>query len=192
MKALLLPAAVGIMLLAGFVLGRTWATGAVEAGPQGDTPPAPSSLADEAALEDGVVSREEYEAAFHRFASCLESAGFRFAEGPVLTRFETYYYVLARDGTDAAAAQADRERCQRTFDAVQFRWATDHRPTDQDHAEAARLTASCLRAGGVSVSAEPGHDELRAALGMPGRLSPMAVACLKETGAALDWPGYGP
>lgn len=148
-------------------------------------------------MADGEVTRAEYDAAFGNFAACLQSAGFSFAEGPTLTRFETYYFVLVRPGStdrDAQAGQLERERCQReNFDAVQFAWSQEHQPSADDRADARRLTAMCLQASGFEVPNDPTQDELIKALGSDGgRPSGQAMECLKATSAALNWPGYVP
>ena len=197
MKAPVVLVALAVALTGGFALGRALPIWEASASPEGQGPPEAASEVERAALADGEVTRGEYDAAFSNFATCLQAAGFSFVEGPTLTRFETYYFVLARPGGtagDAQAGMADRERCQREhFDALQFAWARQHQPTANDRTEARRLTASCLNSDGVDVSNDPSQEELIEALGLDGgRPSEESMRCLKATSEALNWPGCLP
>lgn len=161
--------------------------------------PAPQLLADFEALSDGVITKEEYRAAFDRNVACREATGARIA-GPV---FEDRFgrlgveMVSAGDSSEVARGRLEAaQACRREyFDAIDLAWSQSHGPTESDFVEARILTARCLNANGLAVSSMPGPNEIHELFISPamksGEAAPAGVAhCLNETSERLKWPGY--
>jgi hypothetical protein len=181
----------------GVFLARELPIMGASASPDGTSPPEPRSAEDVAAFADGVVTFEEYDAAFQREAACFREAGFAFAEGPTLTRFGSYYFVLRYDGTDGASLEETHNRAEACgrghFDAIGFAWARDHGPTAEDLELGREVTTKCLLERGYAIKEGLTADEFVFALGMDGHRAPaVVVECLKHTAEELNWPGYGP
>lgn len=107
-----------------------------------------SSKEVKAALADGNVTRDEYDAAYRRFAVCMQAGGTALIEYPM--KEDTYQY-----GYPAAAAALEKKCYNKQYYAVDMVWQVAH-PT-----VATRLQTCLVLAGDSFVGTV---DEMRAQL----------------------------
>jgi hypothetical protein len=82
------------------------------------------SAAQRAALSDGRVTRAEYQAAFNRFESCVESAGFAIGKGSEVN--QVIRYVIPQ----AAVASGASSRCYDSeFHGIDAAWQVSREKT---------------------------------------------------------------
>lgn len=109
-----------------------------------------------AALSDGKVSQDDYEAGYRRFADCMASAGFTLLDNGVT-------YDLHRFGIPSEAVDSgDDKRCYSLeFEAIDSAWQIAH----EDTSETAGLIKACLIAAGVAPKStmKEMNDQLTAA-----------------------------
>lgn len=97
-----------------------------------------------AALEDGVVTREEYEAGFSRFESCMERIGIELVGAVVSADIISYSYLP--QGTVA------EENCYYAeFDHVSGAWQMENGDREGDLA----FLGGCLEKYGIRSEADP-------------------------------------
>ncbi|VAW09331.1 hypothetical protein MNBD_ACTINO02-3189, partial [hydrothermal vent metagenome] len=110
-----------------------------------------------AALEDGVITFEEYEAAYERTVACMRDSGL-VVKGPKpenAGRFLTYSFQAGVGG-----AEAD-EPCRREhLDLVNGLWLAQAVPSEAEAEVMAREYAACLRSAGVDVEDNLSLQEL--------------------------------
>lgn len=99
------------------------------------------SAEQEAELADGVVTYDEYHAAFERFRACLTDAGFELMLLPE-------QYDIIQYGVPVAASDAgvDIPCYVREYQSVDGEWQTAH----QDTSETAEIYRNCLVANGIT------------------------------------------
>lgn len=103
-------------------------------------PVPPSSAAQTEAMEDGVVSREEYVAGFDRFVACMTGAGYHVDGGNREATFISYAIPGASvdDGTDRLCYEPE-------FQDIDMAWQIAH----EDESESTEFLRECLRQHGV-------------------------------------------
>lgn len=190
--------ALGAVGTTGFLMGRAIDVSPTHASAGPELQPAVTA-ADADALSDGLVTAEEYRAAFDRDVACRVSSGARVV-GPVTQdRFGYLGVQMERDGSseaDARAALEAAQTCHRQYlDAVQLAWSRGHGPTPQDYAEARALTSQCLVAAGYDISSSPAPNEIHDRFIAPVMLNdsapmPGVNECLQKTADEMKWPGY--
>lgn len=129
----------------------------------GDSPPTAGTADQQAvALADGVVTFEEYEAAYGRFSDCLAAAGFPLIESRLDPVTEQYQYVIAGPAVEGGT----EDRCMTDFyDRVEIAWVQNpDRKRDPNNQSAADVMRACLLAVGASAPAEATNEELLALL----------------------------
>ena len=204
MKRNKLWALLGMALVsaAGFMLGaRTDFGRDVSASPPADLPPV--LQADIDALADGVVSDQEYRAAFDRWVGCVEASGAKVA-GPISRDRFGHFSVPMEGPADVAPGEANavaqgllraRTDCHvRHLSAIQLQWNQAHRPSSDEDIEAREYLAQCLRDSGVTLAATPTQAELQSVVRTAwekefGGPSP-TIDCVLETQRELNWPGF--
>lgn len=123
-----------------------WGTWAAE--------PAPptASAAQNAAMEDGIVTRDEYVVAYQRFSACMSEAGFPLVFVD-LNKTVIEYSTTQEAETDGASA-----RCYgREFLEVDQAWQI----ANEDTSETARVLGECLRARGIAPGATLAEKEVQ-------------------------------
>jgi hypothetical protein len=115
-----------------------------------------------AALADGVVTFEEYEAAYGRFSDCLTAAGFPLIESRLDPVTEQYQYVIAGPAVEGGT----EDRCMKDFyDRVEIAWVQNpDRQQDPNNQSAADVMRACLLKVGVSAPADATNEDLLALL----------------------------
>ncbi|MCP2030354.1 hypothetical protein L1277_000418 [Okibacterium sp. HSC-33S16] len=107
--------------------------------------PAPESSATQLAeLSDGQVTREEYDAAFDRFASCMTAAGY-----PIASTNRTGTVIQYSLTGESVAAGADAQCYTAEFEQVDISWQIAHENTSESTEHLRR----CLVAAGIEPSA---------------------------------------
>ena len=102
------------------------------------------SLEQAAALEDGVVTREEYEAGFLRFEACMEKIGIDLIGGFVSADLITYSYMP--QGT------AEEENCYYAeYDQLDGAWQLEN----GDHEGGLAFLRGCLEQYGIRPEIDP-------------------------------------
>jgi hypothetical protein len=125
-------AALGVVALIGILLSGCSGDSDRASGSDSGGELSASSPEVRAALEDGEISRDEYDAAYRRFASCMDSGGAPLTEYPM--EEDTYIFGY----TDAAKQSGLYDDCYGyEFQGVDVEWQLAH-PT-----VATRL-ATCL------------------------------------------------
>ncbi len=117
------------------------------AGPLDVAPSMPASTSDtqSTSLADGAISTDEYEAAFSRYRSCLESAGYAFVmQG---TENQSYQFGIPAEAVESGV---DARCYEQEFRQVDVLWQLSH----QDTSDATEAMRECLRAVGI----EPERD----------------------------------
>lgn len=99
------------------------------------------SAAQTAELADGQVTREEYEAAFDRFASCMADAGH-----PLLRVDRSRTLIDYSLTDDAVYSKAEPQCYVGEFRDVDIAWQLAH----QDTSESAKRLRECLTAAGIA------------------------------------------
>ncbi|MWV50664.1 hypothetical protein GRS96_15425 [Rathayibacter sp. VKM Ac-2803] len=105
-------------------------------------------------LEDGVVTFEEYDASFTRYAECLTGKGFT-VEGPQVSPVDGVRYESSTDiGTrERSAALADIDECQARYSTSVAQAYELSRPQVMDP-PLATAAGECLTGRGLSVTGE--------------------------------------
>jgi hypothetical protein len=105
-----------------------------------DEPAPQPSAAQQAEMADGVVTYEEYHAAFDRFAACMSAAGYPVQGAGQLG--DLMYYSTS----DAAyTAGVDRQCYESEFMQVDSTWQIAH----EDTSETAQFLRDCLAENGI-------------------------------------------
>lgn len=105
-------------------------------------PPMPEASAQQLAeIADGVVTREEYLAAFNRFAGCLGAAGYD------MSGFPQDDPILRYSIPGAAVSDGSDERCYiQQFEQVDLAWQI----ANQDLSETTEMMRKCLIENGIT------------------------------------------
>lgn len=90
------------------------------------------------AIEDGVVDQAEYDAAFRRYSSCMEQAGYAVAQTGMDGAIIEYAFSADGEGADARCYSLELEQ-------VDVMWQMAH----QDGTDNAEWTRVCLEAHGI-------------------------------------------
>lgn len=129
------------------------------------------------AIEDGVFTFQEYEAAVFLTLSCIEDAGMTVVHsrgygrsegiesGPRLSKRGVYSYhvtVTTYSPTPPAREIKLLEGCKTLSAGAQQLWAQHTVPTAQEHLAMRNHMAACLRAAGAAVFEDPSDRDLRA------------------------------
>ncbi|CAN7421703.1 hypothetical protein LJR045_002708 [Microbacterium sp. LjRoot45] len=129
------------------------------AGCAGDPAPEPSetprfelSVEQAAALEDGTVTRDEYDAAFRRYESCITEAGFALVE--VREEYQVIRYSVPNE---AVVSGVDDDCYNGEFVLVDSQWQV----SVEDVGEVASLLAGCLIEAGLDSSGTKAEKEQR-------------------------------
>lgn len=111
------------------------------------TPSTPGSMSDgqSSALADGVISADEYEAAFSAYRTCLEIAGYALVMQGMEN--ESYQFGIPAEAVDSGV---DARCYEQEFRQVDILWQLSH----QDTSDATEAMRECLRAVGI----EPERD----------------------------------
>lgn len=119
-----------------------------------------TAMSDEqsAALEDGVVTEDEYQLAFRRFVSCVEEAGYAIEVGPLEN--EIYQYAVPNDAVEAGVDFPCYEKELRQIDGE---WQLMHEDTSP---QAVALGACIEASGGVPEATYAGRVDQLPALGL--------------------------
>jgi hypothetical protein len=99
------------------------------------------SLEQEAALIDGEVSREEYEAGFQRFQSCMDGIGYPLAGVSEVNGVFDYSYPSVADHNGALECYSSE------FKLIDRAWQT--KPEIMEQSESSRIIRACLIDHGV-------------------------------------------
>jgi hypothetical protein len=105
-----------------------------------------------AALEDGVITFEEYEAAYERTVACMRDSGL-VVKGPKPENAGRFLTFSFQGGVGDAEAD---EPCRREhLDLVNGLWLAQAAPSAAEAEVMAREYAACLRAAGVVIEGSP-------------------------------------
>lgn len=105
----------------------------------GDTAPSPQLAA---ALADGKVTFDEYDAGYRRYKACMKKAGYDIQDMGI--KDQVYDYRL----TDEAYKSAAQATCYKSeFQDLDAQWQV----ANQDNSEGARILAECLTKQGLPV-----------------------------------------
>jgi hypothetical protein len=117
------PRTIGIHLdSGGYLLWAAWVDQPADAEP---------STAQQEALADGVVTREEYVAGFERYVACMADVGFVVSHGPL--ELEVLSYSIPGDAGRSGAAN----RCyEAEFHLVDMEWQLAHPQRSEEQAAA--------------------------------------------------------
>lgn len=124
------------------------------------------------ALEDGVVTRDEFLRAFSAAQACTEAAaavaGNVVVDSPVLDgEFPRFGMMHSADkGAIDQVGQAHLDCVERHFNEVLAAWGLGG--ATADHRAILEATAACLRERGYRVSANANRRQLAEAVGQPG------------------------
>ncbi len=124
-----------LKIIAGSARFVVWASWSSEAASP------PMSAAQTAEMADGVVTADEYSAAFDRFSACMTGAGYPLVS--VDKSAAVYNYSI---GDDAVSAGADTQCYDGEFKQVDIAWQIAH----EDESGTAVLLRDCLAAHGVT------------------------------------------
>lgn len=152
-----------------------------------------------ASLADGVVTFEEYEAAFGRYSACIKDAG-GLVEHPVLVRrdgIQKFDYIVRNpplpDGVSPADADlsAENECSARHFIGVDVLWGANPDAVAYRERRAAALQKpmhDCLDENGLRMPDTATLSELVRAAAQNADASPKAASCLVTVGYET-WEG---
>ena len=105
-----------------------------------------------AALEDGVITFEEYEAAYERTVACMRDSGI-VVDGPKPENGARFLTFSFQGGVGDAEAD---EPCRREhLDLVNGLWLAQAAPSEAEAEVIAREYTACLRAAGVVIEGSP-------------------------------------
>ncbi|MGH2608737.1 MAG: hypothetical protein ACRDHF_06560 [Tepidiformaceae bacterium] len=171
----------------------------------GEPPAGNPSSAERTAMEDGVVSWEEYHSLVSGTVACLEGAGFTvvhftqvakglFGSTTALDSAQPGIQITAQGRIDYVASggssrvegnAAAAEGCMRNSAVVEALWEVHTAPTESELQAGMDDIGECLRQAGIDVPIHPSRDDLKAvallgsdavAWGQP-RLSPAYGDC---------------
>ncbi|KRC62316.1 hypothetical protein ASE14_00210 [Agromyces sp. Root81] len=135
---------VGILALLALLTGCSVSPGSPSgASPeqQGATEEVTISAEQKAALDDGEVTQDEYEAGYRRFVDCLSAAGFEILDNGIENDIHQFGIP------EAAVASGDDARCYGAeYEQVDIKWQIAH----EDTSKTAKIIADCLTAAGVT------------------------------------------
>lgn len=138
------PKLAGVVVLLAVLTGCS-ATPSSPSGPSPQQQPDEGAIAlsaeQEAALADGEVTHDEYEAGYRRYVDCLAASGYTVLDNGV-------EYDIHQFGVPAEAVESgDDDRCYSAeFKLIDVEWQIAH----EDSSVTARLIADCLTAAGVA------------------------------------------
>lgn len=115
-----------------YVVWASWA-----AGPS----PVLASALQDGELEDGQVTRDEYVAAFDRFAACMSTA-----DEPIMFVDKTGTVITYSTSNTAAMSGIDAQCYEVEFGVVDGIWQT----ANQDTSESTKFMRECLMDGGIA------------------------------------------
>lgn len=95
-------------------------------------------------LEDRVVTKEEYDAAYQRHQQCLSAAGFEIREVPLISAEGTHIYSTPNEAVESGA---DEECYDREYRWTDMLW--QGRPDVQDHPARTQWMRDCLQVEGI-------------------------------------------
>lgn len=151
-------------------------------------PPARTDPSQAAALADGVVTREEYDASVERTLDCLRSAG-----GEVVgLRYEDFRdapewnFVVRYDQTLPNGKESPYDQCWSEFSRdIQAKWVSQDRPSAAKAASNVQAALACAGEEGLGVASFDGLVKLAS---VRGSADPAAVTrCL-----TIAQKGYDP
>jgi hypothetical protein len=105
-----------------------------------------------ASVEDRTVTRDEYDAGFRRFSSCLEEKGFALLN--VREAFQVLTYGVPED---AVQSGAEEECYSREFAAVDTLWQV----SVEDVGEYSMIWSECLKEAGLDSTGTKADKESR-------------------------------
>jgi hypothetical protein len=141
------------------------------------------------ALEDGVVTFDEYEAAALRTVQCINEGGM---QGEAPFDEHTRVYVVgarwrssgSREGDQqkqAAVAACDAEH----WNAISQAWSAQNQPTEQVLQQARSALGTCLRNAGLSVPDAPAPQDFE-----PYRKTEAFAACARQVQDEFGLPYF--
>ena len=144
------------------------------------------------AMDDGVVTFAEYEAAALRVVQCIDEIGGDIhGEAPYNER--TQRFELAARGRLASDPAEEERRTRETaacyeqyWNGINQAWGSQNQPTEQELHEARQAFAQCLRDAGVSVP-DPASQEDFAGLEQQEAFVP----CAERIGEEYGIPYFG-
>ena len=110
-----------------------------------------------AALEDGVITFEEYEAAYERTVACMRDSGL-VVNGPIPVNGGRFLGYAYEGGVDDG--EADEPCLREHLDLVEGLWGAQAMPSVAEAEVIAQEYTACLRAAGVVIEGELSLEEV--------------------------------
>jgi hypothetical protein len=143
-----------------------------------------------AALADGVLTFQEYEAAVLATVQCFREKGLSLYQEPALDALRNYAYSVFLPNEGIQEAERSMKDCEREhFNAVAMAWASYKAPNEAEILQQARdALGECIRARGQDAPEHPGVGELSSLI---ENVPDIYIPCVKQAQEQFNLPLFG-